>query len=220
MWATADICDEFGEEVEVAAPLLHDFGGLQPFHGPFATVSVSDDNTSVRQMLEQPGAGRVLVVDGGASTRCALVGDRLAQLSVENGWAGIVVNGCVCCGFIGDNGHFGYEVEVEVFGARRHTDLSRPANDERRHERYTVLIVRRCGAIVACRRAVGLPVQLGICRGAKVYARNEPPRGSTRHSVVGWPPDSVQKSRLMARTLVISSGGVALHPADVQPRPG
>jgi regulator of ribonuclease activity A len=95
MLATADLCDEYGDEVEVAAPLLHDFGGVQAFHGRISTVEVSDDNTSVRQMLEQPGAGQVLVVDGGASTRCALVGDRLAQLAVENGWAGIVVNGCI-----------------------------------------------------------------------------------------------------------------------------
>jgi len=95
MLATADLCDEFGDEVEVAAPLLHGFGGAQAFHGPITTVEVNDDNTSVRQVLEQPGAGRVLVVDGGASTRCALVGDRLAQLAVENGWAGIVVNGCI-----------------------------------------------------------------------------------------------------------------------------
>lgn len=95
MLATADLCDEYGGEVEVAAPLLRDFGGLTAFSGPIATVAVTDDNTSVRLMLEAPGAGRVLVVDGGASTRCALVGDRLAQLAVENGWAGIVVNGCI-----------------------------------------------------------------------------------------------------------------------------
>ena len=95
MFATADLCDEFGSEVEVAAPLMRDFGGVTTFYGPIATVEVHDDNTSVRQVLEQPGEARVLVVDGGGSTRCALVGDRLAQLAFANGWAGIVVNGCI-----------------------------------------------------------------------------------------------------------------------------
>jgi regulator of ribonuclease activity A len=95
MLTTADLCDEFGDEVEVAAPLLRDFGGRRAFYGPIVTVEVNDDNTSVRQVLATPGEGCVLVVDGGASTRCALVGDRLAALAVENGWAGIVVNGCI-----------------------------------------------------------------------------------------------------------------------------
>ncbi len=95
MFTTADLCDAFGGEVEVAAPLLRDYGGVAAFYGPITTVEVTEDNTSVRQVLEQPGERRVLVVDGGASTRCALVGDRLAQLAVDNGWAGIVVNGCI-----------------------------------------------------------------------------------------------------------------------------
>jgi regulator of ribonuclease activity A len=95
MYKTTDLSDEYPHEVQVAAPLLRDFGGVTAFHGPIATVQVQDDNTSVRALLETPGAGRVLVVDGGGSTRCALVGDRLAQLGHDHGWAGIVVHGCV-----------------------------------------------------------------------------------------------------------------------------
>jgi len=58
-------------------------------------VRCFEDNALARQRLESPGEGRVLVVDGGGSMRCALVGDRLAALGRDNGWAGIVVNGCV-----------------------------------------------------------------------------------------------------------------------------
>lgn len=97
-YRTADLCDgaeESGERAQVAEPIFRDFGGIVAFHGPIVTVDANEDNTSVRAMLEQLGNGSVLVVDGRGSLRCALVGDRLAQLAVENGWAGIVVNGCV-----------------------------------------------------------------------------------------------------------------------------
>jgi len=92
---TADLCDEFEESVRIAEPLLRDYGGNTSFYGSLATVKVFEDNVLVREALEKDGQGRVLVVDGGGSTRCALVGDRLAQLAYENGWAGIVVNGCI-----------------------------------------------------------------------------------------------------------------------------
>ena len=92
--ATADLCDN-NDDVQVAQPLLHDFGGRRAFHGPIATVRIADDNTSVRALLEQPGAGRVLVVDNRGSLRCAVVGDQLAALAYKNGWAGIVVHGCI-----------------------------------------------------------------------------------------------------------------------------
>ena len=94
-FSTADLCDEHGDMVQVADPIFRDFGGVISFSGPIATVKVFDDNTSVRALLETPGAGQVLVVDNDGSLRCALVGDRLAQLACDNGWAGIVVNGCV-----------------------------------------------------------------------------------------------------------------------------
>ncbi|NDU93183.1 MAG: ribonuclease E activity regulator RraA, partial [Ferrovum sp.] len=65
------------------------------FGGQLATIKVIEDNTLVRAALETPGFGRVLVVDGGGSLRCALVGDQLASLGVKHGWAGIIVYGCI-----------------------------------------------------------------------------------------------------------------------------
>ena len=92
---TTDICDEFPDDVEVAEPLLRQFGGRRQFSGPVTTIKVHEDNLLVRRAVEQPGEGRVLVVDGGGSTRRALLGDILAGLAADNGWAGIVVNGCI-----------------------------------------------------------------------------------------------------------------------------
>jgi regulator of ribonuclease activity A len=92
---TADLCDLHDHIVHVAAPIFRNYGGLIAFSGLISTVRVKDDNSSVRTLLEMDGAGRVLVVDGGGSNRCALVGDRLAQIGLDNGWAGIIVNGCV-----------------------------------------------------------------------------------------------------------------------------
>ena len=94
-FATADLCDEFGVEVRVAEPGLRDWGGTASFAGPIETVRVLEDNALVRQALEAPGRGRVLVVDGGGSLRAALVGGNLAALAHRNGWCGLVVHGCI-----------------------------------------------------------------------------------------------------------------------------
>jgi len=93
--ATADLSDELGSAVQVMEPPWNDYGGLHAFAGPAATVRCHDDNSMVRQMLETAGEGRVLVVDGEASMRCALLGDMLGDLAVANGWVGIIVHGCV-----------------------------------------------------------------------------------------------------------------------------
>ena len=93
--ATTDISDALGDAARVAAPGIGDYGGQINFQGIISTVKCHEDNSFVRQALEEPGNGRVLVVDGGGSTNCALLGDMLAALGVKNGWAGIVVNGCV-----------------------------------------------------------------------------------------------------------------------------
>lgn len=92
---TADLCDTHGDHVTVVAPMFASFGARTAFGGPITTLKVFEDNSLVRKALESPGNGRVLVVDGGASMRCALVGDQLALLGVRNGWAGIVVYGCI-----------------------------------------------------------------------------------------------------------------------------
>lgn len=93
--ATTDLCDAHGESVRVVAPLFRDFGKVRHFAGTIATLKVFEDNVLVRAALEQPGEGRVLVVDGGGSLRCALMGDIIARLAVDGGWAAVVINGCV-----------------------------------------------------------------------------------------------------------------------------
>lgn len=93
-FATTDLSDSH-PEAQVCEPMFGDFGGRLAFHGPIRTLKVFEDNALVRSELETPGQGRVLVVDGGGSMRCALVGGNLAALGDKNGWAGIVVNGCV-----------------------------------------------------------------------------------------------------------------------------
>eukprot|EP00887_Chlorella_sp_A99_P003290 scaffold9.g3290.t1 len=100
----ADLCDVHHPEsvevissrkIQIAEPLFRDFGGRLAFSGPASTVKCYENNPLVRKALEEPGLGRVLVVDGGGSKRCALLGDNLAANAVENGWQGIIVNGCI-----------------------------------------------------------------------------------------------------------------------------
>ena len=94
-FTTADLCDAIAPSLHLAQPLFHDYGGVSRFAGPIETVRVFEDNALVRAALETKGQGRVLVVDGGGSLRSALVGGRLAALARDNGWAGLIVNGCV-----------------------------------------------------------------------------------------------------------------------------
>jgi regulator of ribonuclease activity A len=94
-FATADLCDLHAEVVQVSAPIWRDFGGQVRFHGPVATLRCFEDNSLVRAALSETGAGRVLVVDAGGSLRCAMLGDNLARMAVDNGWAGVLLWGCV-----------------------------------------------------------------------------------------------------------------------------
>jgi regulator of ribonuclease activity A len=93
-FATTDLCDAH-REAQVCDPVFTAFGGRRAFSGPITTVKVFEDNTLIKQAVEGPGNGRVLVVDGGGSTRCGLVGGNLAVSAATNGWAGIVVHGCI-----------------------------------------------------------------------------------------------------------------------------
>lgn len=93
-WSTAELSDAH-PGLPTCGPGLRDFGGALSFAGPIATVHAPQDNTLVRQALEEPGLGRVLVVDGEGALGCALLGDQLGLLAVENGWTGVVVHGCV-----------------------------------------------------------------------------------------------------------------------------
>lgn len=92
---TADLCDEHENSIAIAQPLFRDYGGKISFCGKISTIKCHEDNSRVREALKSPGDGQVLVVDGGGSTRRALVGDLLAQTGAENHWAGIVVYGCI-----------------------------------------------------------------------------------------------------------------------------
>ncbi len=92
---TPDLCDENEGKVKVATPMFQAYGGKTRFHGQIQTVKVFEDNVFVRDMLSEPGAGKVLVVDGGGSLRCALVGDLIAARAQKNGWEGIIVYGCI-----------------------------------------------------------------------------------------------------------------------------
>jgi regulator of ribonuclease activity A len=93
--ATADVYDERGEQLDSLALQLRDLGGKRAFDGPVRTVRCYRDNALVKSVLQTPGDGAVLVVDGGGSLESALVGDIIAGAAVENGWAGVIVFGAV-----------------------------------------------------------------------------------------------------------------------------
>jgi len=92
---TTDLCDEHSDDLRIMAPIFLDYGGVKAFGGLVSTVKVFEDNSLVRAAVEEPGKGRVLVVDGGGSLRCALLGDNLAELGRGNGWSGMVIYGCI-----------------------------------------------------------------------------------------------------------------------------
>ncbi len=91
---TPDLLDAHPQLEACDAGLQH-YGGVRRFAGQAVTLRAFEDNSLIRELLKTPGLGRVLVVDGGGSRRCALVGDVLALAAYENGWAGIVVHGCI-----------------------------------------------------------------------------------------------------------------------------
>jgi regulator of ribonuclease activity A len=95
MVKTADLCDQFLDELQVCDLAFQSYGGKQMFSGPIATVDVFEDNVLVREALETVPPGTVLVVDGKGSRRVALLGDRLAQIACERGLAGVIIHGCI-----------------------------------------------------------------------------------------------------------------------------
>jgi regulator of ribonuclease activity A len=94
-WGTADLVDEIGENVRSCDVQFRQVGGHQRFAGPIRTIRCHEDNALIKQVLSEPGAGQVLVVDGGGSLRTALVGDVIAGLGLSSGWAGLVLHGAV-----------------------------------------------------------------------------------------------------------------------------
>jgi regulator of ribonuclease activity A len=98
-FATCDLCDDHKNDVSgnfrVLPPMFKDFGKLTKFCGEVVTIKCFEDNSLVKAAVDSPGDGRVLVVDGGASLRRALLGGNLGAAAAKNGWAGVVVDGCV-----------------------------------------------------------------------------------------------------------------------------
>lgn len=98
-FSTCDFCDAHKTDdsgaFRVLPPVFAAFGAVPAFAGPVSTIKCFEDNTLVKAAVDSPGHGRVLVVDGGGSLRRALVGGNLAAAAARNGWAGVVVDGCV-----------------------------------------------------------------------------------------------------------------------------
>jgi regulator of ribonuclease activity A len=91
---TADLLDAHPDAI-VCETQFRDFGGRTGFSGPISTVRCLEDNVILKRRLSEPGEGRVLVIDGGGSFRCALLGDSIGGLAVASGWSGLVLNACV-----------------------------------------------------------------------------------------------------------------------------
>lgn len=92
MFTTADLIDE-DESLPSCALQFRRLGKRARISGRIATVSCFEDNALIKQMLTKPGNNQVLVVDGQASLRCALIGDVIAGLGAANGWSGVIING-------------------------------------------------------------------------------------------------------------------------------
>ena len=95
--STADLCDAYSSlpGFQIAKPVFKSFGSNSSFAGQITTLKVLEDNVLIRNTLEQPVDNRVLVIDGQGSLNCALLGDNLALIAHQNGWQGIVINGCI-----------------------------------------------------------------------------------------------------------------------------
>ncbi|MBL4674496.1 MAG: ribonuclease E activity regulator RraA [Arenicella sp.] len=98
--STPDLCDAYEEQIAIGKigildAIFNNYGGLDSFHGEVITIKCFEDNSIVKQLVDTPGNGRVIVMDGGGSLRRAILGDMLAEKAASNGWAGLVINGCI-----------------------------------------------------------------------------------------------------------------------------
>lgn len=94
-YVTPDLCDANPDLVQVLEPMFSNFGGRDSFGGQIVTIKCFEDNSLVKAQAELDGRGKVLVVDGGGSLRCALLGDMIAAKAAQNGWEGLIIYGCV-----------------------------------------------------------------------------------------------------------------------------
>jgi regulator of ribonuclease activity A len=97
--STPDLCDKFENQPDVGLrvlePIFRSYGALAHFHGQIVTIKCFEDNSVVKKLVDEPGKGRVIVMDGGGSLRRAILGDMLAANAANNGWAGLIINGCI-----------------------------------------------------------------------------------------------------------------------------
>ncbi|MFC0180495.1 ribonuclease E activity regulator RraA [Thorsellia kenyensis] len=92
---TSDLCDHYHEEINVVDPMFVNYGGRTHFYGRVTTVKCFEDNGLLFDILQEDGAGRVLIIDGGGSVRRALVDNEVASLAFENNWEGLIVYGAI-----------------------------------------------------------------------------------------------------------------------------
>ena len=93
--STADLWDERGLQLQSIAVPFQDFGAVRRFSGPIRTVRCHEDNALFKSIVSTPGEGAVMVVDGGGSIATALMGDMIAAIAIDNGWAGVVIHGVI-----------------------------------------------------------------------------------------------------------------------------
>lgn len=92
---TSELCDTYADLIDVVEPMFTNFGGLSSFGGQLVTVKCFEDNGLIQDMVQQPGVGKVLLIDGGGSLRRALIDINVAEQALENNWEGIICYGCV-----------------------------------------------------------------------------------------------------------------------------
>lgn len=99
MLPTPDLCDQYEDHetigLRVLDPIFKNYGGKAEFYGEVVTIKCFEDNSVVKKLINESGNGRVIVMDGGASLRRAILGDMLAAIAAQNGWAGLIINGCI-----------------------------------------------------------------------------------------------------------------------------
>lgn len=97
IFTTAELCDKYAHQphFQIAEPMFKNFGGNTVFSGQITTLKVFEDNALVKQALAEKVTRRVLVIDGGGSHRCALIGYELAEIACKNGWQGLIIYGCI-----------------------------------------------------------------------------------------------------------------------------
>ena len=97
--STPDLCDQYENddsvEIQVLDSIFNSYGGLKQFYVKIVTIKCFEDNSLLKELARTPGEGRVIIMDGGGSLRRAILGDMIAANAVKNGWAGLIINGCV-----------------------------------------------------------------------------------------------------------------------------